>query len=148
MVTELPGGGGDKGGLAGSSVGAAPEVPVPAVGTGNTVVVPLWVGPGVTDRAGVRVGPRVGVAGPGYGRGVFVMIGPGYCDVGVGWAPGPGDCGTAVRVAVLVGGTGVRVSLAATICVGFNVTVINWFGFVVGELTPVVGEVACVCGAG
>ena len=65
IVTELPGGGGDRAGLGGSSVGDAPGVPVPNVGDGEGGTVPLWLGAGVTDLDGVRVGPRVAVAGPG-----------------------------------------------------------------------------------
>jgi hypothetical protein len=79
---------------------------------------------------------------------VSVIVGPGYCNVIVGLVAGPGYCGTAISVAVGVGCSGVLVALAVAIWVWFGVTVTNRFGFVVGELTPVVGEAVCVCGAG
>jgi hypothetical protein len=77
IVTELPGGAGDKGCLGGSSVGVETGVPEPVVGVGNGDVVPLRVAVGVIDLDGVSVGLGVEVAGPGYGAIVFVIIGPG-----------------------------------------------------------------------
>ena len=78
IVTELPAGGGDKGGLGGSSVGVISGVPPTDVGVAGWVaVLPGWVA-GVPDRFGVAVGRAVDVAGPGYGRGVLVIRGNGY----------------------------------------------------------------------
>ena len=64
-MTELPGGGGDIGGLGGSSVGVEKGVPVPVVGRGYGDVVPLCVAVGVVDLDEVCVGLGVEVAGPG-----------------------------------------------------------------------------------
>jgi hypothetical protein len=100
MVTALPGGGGDKGGLGGSSVGIGSGVPVPAVGIGDGGMVPLGKVVGVSDLDGVRVGLGVAVAGPGYGAEVFVICGPGYSGVIVGVSPGPGYPGNTVSVPV------------------------------------------------
>ncbi len=146
IVTVLPGGGGVNGALGGNSVGDAPGVPVLIVGEGNGGTVPLWLGTGVADLDGVREGPRVAVAGPGYGIGVLVRTGPGYLAVIVGFTPGPGYCGTAVLVRVGEGDA--RVSLATAIWVGFRVTVTSWFGLVVGVLLPAVGEAIEVEGGG
>ena len=77
MVTVLPAGGGNNGGLIGSSVGVAMGVPVPGVDTTVGVPDPLLVALAVTDRAGVRVVRGVNVAGPGYDGDVDVNNGPG-----------------------------------------------------------------------
>jgi len=119
MVTELPAGGGDKGGLGGSSVGVGPGVPVIAVSVGAGDGVPLLATVGVSDLEGVRVEFDVEVVGPGYGSGVFVVSGPGYgarvtvicgpgytsvvAGVGFRFPPGPGYGGTSVSVMVGVG---------------------------------------------
>ncbi len=66
IVTELPEGGGTKGGLGGSSVGVAPGVPVPTPPTrvgGGAVDVSLIGGVGVNVFDGVRVGTGVEVTG-------------------------------------------------------------------------------------
>jgi hypothetical protein len=76
----LPAGGGDKGGLGGSSVGVGPGVPVRAVGEGIGVPVTLLATVGVSDMNGVCVGLSVEVTGPGYGAGVSVICGPGYAS--------------------------------------------------------------------
>ncbi len=61
MVIELPGGGGERSGLGGPSVGDGPGVPVRAVGEGNGVLVPIPLGTGETSW----VTDTVGVVGPG-----------------------------------------------------------------------------------
>jgi len=100
MVTELPAGGGDKGGLGGSSVGVGAGVPVRAVGDGNGDVVPLGATVGVINMDGVCVGMGVVVAGPGYGAEVSVICGPGYASevsvLGFWFSPGPGYGATSV----------------------------------------------------
>ena len=100
MVTELPAGGGDKGGLGGSSVGVDPGVPVRTVGEGSGDVVPLLATVGVGDLNGVCVGLGVEVTGPMYGASVFVICGPGYAPevsvAGFWFSPGPGYGGTSV----------------------------------------------------
>jgi hypothetical protein len=72
IVTELPAGGGDNGGLGGSSVGVmsgVPAVGVDADGDGETdsegTTEPPGVRVGVEDLDGVLVGLGVEVAGPG-----------------------------------------------------------------------------------
>ena len=88
MVIELPGGGGERRGLGGRSVGDGPGVPVLAVGEGNGVLVPIPLGTGETGWDA----DSVGVVGPGYERGVSVKFGPGNCDPTVGLPSGPGYC--------------------------------------------------------
>ena len=64
IVTELPGGGGDNGGLGGSSVGVAPGVPVtPTRVGGGAVEVPLIGAVGEIVFDGVHVGLGVEVTG-------------------------------------------------------------------------------------
>lgn len=77
MVTVLPSGGGNNGGLIGSSVGVGTGVAVPGVDTTVGDPDPLLVAPAVTDREGVRVARGVAVAGPGYDGEVDVNNGPG-----------------------------------------------------------------------
>ncbi len=81
MVIELPGGGGESGGLGGSSVGVGPAVPARGVGEANWDGmgddVPRAALVGVTERRGVRVGRGVLVDGPGYAADVLVNTGPG-----------------------------------------------------------------------
>jgi hypothetical protein len=77
IVTELPAGGGDKGGLGGSSVAVTCGVLMINVGARGEGVATVRVLTGVTDLVGVCVGLGVDVAGPGYGSGVFVISGPG-----------------------------------------------------------------------
>ena len=86
MVTELPAGGGAKGGLGGNSVGLGPGVPVPAVGTGE--IVPEGISLAVGDLAAVLEGLGVFVTGPIYGPWVSVISGPGYGPVAVNSGPG------------------------------------------------------------
>jgi len=105
MVTELPAGGGDKGGLGGSSVGVGPGVPVTAVGDGN--VVPLLASVGVSEPEGVCVGSGFDVPEPGSDSAVLVISGPGYPSkgpgVGLRFSPGPGYPETPVSILVGVG---------------------------------------------
>jgi hypothetical protein len=117
MVTELPGGGGEEGGLGGSSVGIGSWVPALAVSEGNGNKVPPLVATGVSDLEGVPGRPGVEVAGPGYGSSVFnipgpgvgasvsVICGPGYAseDSAVGFRLPPGLGDGVVFVSVLVG---------------------------------------------
>ncbi len=71
MLTLLPGGGADNGGLGGISVGVASGVPPGPVGDGCGVPVPLVRAVGEADREGVPDGLRVAVAWPGL-EGVLV----------------------------------------------------------------------------
>jgi hypothetical protein len=64
MVTELPAGGGDKGGLGGSSVAVTLGVAKIAVGARGGVVATTCVLKGVADLVGVFVGLGVEVTGP------------------------------------------------------------------------------------
>jgi len=100
MVTEDPAGGGDKGGLGGSSVGVGPGVPGRAVGEGNGEVVSLLLTVGVSVLGEVCVGSGVEVSGPRYGASVSVICGPGYASevsvLGFWFSPGPGYGGTSV----------------------------------------------------
>lgn len=91
MVTELPAGGGDRGGRGGNSVGVIWGVPgkgVPML-VGATVTKPVACG--VVVVTGGLVTRKVGVEGPGYPGGVFVITGPGYPGE-VLVTKGPGYC--------------------------------------------------------
>jgi hypothetical protein len=88
MTTELPGGGGDNGGLSGNSVGAGPGVPVSPGGIGD--IVPLGTIGGVGDFIGVFEGMGVLITGPTYGACVSVITGAGYGPVAVNSGAGYG----------------------------------------------------------
>ena len=77
MVTELPAGGGDSGGRGGNSVGVTCGVPGRGVLmlVGAAVTEPVARGVGVVTDGLVAL--NVGVEGPGYPGGVFVITGPG-----------------------------------------------------------------------
>jgi hypothetical protein len=65
MVTLLPGGGGERGGLGGSSVGMTPGVPLVGAGDRTGAVVPGRGVGGVADPLEGNVGLGAYVAGPG-----------------------------------------------------------------------------------
>jgi hypothetical protein len=147
MTTELPGGGGDNGGLGGNSVGVGPGVPVPPVSIDD--IVPLGVDDGVCDFIDVIEGIGVFVTGPSCGIWVSVISGPGYemviVNSGAGYGsvsppPGAGYPESSLAVSVGVDVLGVSVSVAVAVAsgnfVGSVVAVISPPRFMVGEGTP------------
>jgi len=91
MVTELPAGGGDRGGRGGNSVGVVWGVPGRGVLVLVGAAVTEPVARGVNVVTGELVALNVGVEGPGYPGGVFVITGPGYPGE-VLVTKGPGYC--------------------------------------------------------
>jgi hypothetical protein len=73
MVTELPAGGGDRGGRGGNSVGVIWGVPGRGVLVLVGAAVTEPVACGVNVVTGELVARKVGVEGPGYPGGVFVI---------------------------------------------------------------------------
>jgi len=147
MVTELPVGGGDRGGFGGNSVGVIWGVPDRGVLVLVGAAVAKPVACGVNVVTGGLVARKVGVEGPGYPGGVFVTTGPGYPgEVLVTKGPGycwlvGGICGPGYAGVNPVVGLGL---LATT--VGISVTVAD--GKIVSEAWGITGCVLVFNGAG